>query len=60
MTPSEREALSKHRNILAKLMLLADVMRVDVYELLRKYRQMEMDISQEARTNTQDTNGEIH
>jgi hypothetical protein len=60
MTPDERKNLRRYRNKLAKLMLLADVMNVDQYELLRKFRQAKADNSQEARTNTQEMNGKGH
>jgi hypothetical protein len=61
MTPEESASLKAYRNKLSKLMHLADVMNIDVYELLRKFRQSKKnDHTQEARPYTQDTNGAVH
>jgi hypothetical protein len=58
MTSDERHRFRAYRNKLAKVMLLADVMRVDMYELLAKLRRARNE--NERRDNTQETNGKAH
>lgn len=60
MTPEERANFRAYRNKLGKLMHLADVMRIDVYELLRKFRQAKAVHYREARIDTQEQNGATH